>query len=89
MKGFSLYPSLRFINKLIKESKRQKEKRQNLKDGTQNICISNKEAANVLKSFNWKQQGRPLIETEQPTIVKLVQNQKLRTNVEEQSASVV
>ena len=63
---------------MIKESERQKQRRQNLKDGIENICSSNKEAANVLKSLNRKQQGRPHIEAEQPellsTLVKLVQN---------------
>ena len=44
----------------------------------ENVCSSNKEAANVIKLFNRKQQGRPRIEAKQPellsTIVKLVQN---------------
>ena len=62
---------------MIKESERQKQTRQHLKDVIEKVCSSNKEAANVLKSFNRKQQGRPRIEAEQPellsTIVKLVQ----------------
>ena len=63
---------------MIKESKRQKQRRQDLKDGIENVCSSNKEAANVVKSFNRKQQRRQRIEAEQPelvsTIVKLVQS---------------
>ena len=78
LKGFSLYPNFRFINKLIKESERQKQRRQNLKNSNENVWSSNKEAANVLKSLNQKQQGRPCIDAKQPdlvsTIVKLVQN---------------
>ena len=78
LKDFSLYPNFRFINKLIKESERQKQRRQNLKNSIENVWSSNKEAANVLKSFNQKQQGRPCMDAKQPdlvsTIVKLVQN---------------
>ena len=78
MKGFSLYPDFHFINRLIKGSERQRQRRQNPKDGIENVYSSNKETANVFKSFNRKQQGRPRIEAEQPelvsTIVKLVQN---------------
>ena len=77
-KVFSLYPNFRFINRLIKETEGQKQRRQNLKDGTEKVCSSNEVVANLLKSFNWKHQGRPRIKAEQLklflTVVKLIQN---------------
>ena len=76
-KVFSYNPNFHF-NRLIIESEHQKQRRQNFRDGIEKVCSSNKEAANVLKSFNRKQPERPCIKAEQlellSSIVKLVQN---------------
>ena len=63
---------------MIRESSRQRKRRQQLKDGIEKLCENNSDAAGALKSFNRNQVGRPRTEVDQPellsTIVKLVQN---------------
>jgi len=82
--GASVYAQLHALNilncffRLIRESSRQRKRRQQLKDGIEKLCENNSDAAGVLKSFNRNQVGRPRTEVDQPellsTIVKLVQN---------------
>ena len=54
-----------------------RERRRELKDGIDKLCLENESAANILRPFNKNVTGRPRIKTDQlellSTIVNLVQ----------------
>ena len=68
--------NLVYFFRLIRESTRQCNRKQQLREGMKKVCPKSTEATSVLKNFNRCQQGRPRIEVDQPenlsTIFKIV-----------------
>nr|XP_047135389.1 uncharacterized protein LOC124812593 [Hydra vulgaris] len=66
------------LDRLIRESARQRKRRQKLKESIETVCQNIPEASSALKQFSRNHTGRPRLEVDQPellsTIIKIVQN---------------